>query len=275
MRTSQSEFHELRLPENQKITEILELAELGKKARVVFHDLSNHLTALTLSVGHLEESLARDTERLREYSKRSVRTRMQMEYVSALLRAHIENAEETTFSPSDEIRKIIGAFVEKATVEKVKIVLESEENIEIFGNKNSFSHIMTNLISNSLDSLEFATSESDTSESVTAEKAREIKITLQKSQLDIRLSVSDTGCGIKNRDINKIYDHGFTTKPNGHGIGLSSTKEYIEQEFGGTISVKSSNDGTVFLIKIPKNLKPGKQNRKRLAFPVLSGKTKI
>ncbi|MEK7390682.1 MAG: HAMP domain-containing sensor histidine kinase [Patescibacteria group bacterium] len=250
---------ELRVPENRKIMEILELAELGKKAKVVFHDLSNHLTALTLSVGHMEENLARDTERLREYSKRSEKTRVQMEYVSALLRSHIENANETMFSPGNEIRKIIEAFAERMGVEKVKIAFESEEDIEIFGSKSGFIHIITNLISNSLDSFK-----SVLNESVMDAKAREIKITLQKNRMDIRLSVSDTGCGIKNADIGKIYDERFTTKPNGCGIGLSATKECVEQGFGGTISVKSSSDGTVFLIKIPKALTLGKQKQETL-----------
>lgn len=252
----------LRVPKNRKITEILELAELGKKSRVVFHDLSNHLTALTLSVGHLEENLVRDTKRLHEYSKRSEKTRIQMEYVATLLRSHIENASETIFCLNDEIRKIIETFAEKATMRKIGIIFESEENIKIFGSKNAFFHVVTNLISNSLDSFDF----------VTDKRAREIGITARKNHSNIQISVSDTGCGIKNADIGKIFNYKYTTKLNGHGIGLFAAKEYIEQELGGTIKVKSSNDGTLFLIKIPKTFESGKQNRKRQAFPVLLDK---
>lgn len=265
MRVQQSKLRELRLPKNRKITEIFELAELGQKAKVVFHDLSNHLTAVTLSVGHLEENLARDTKRLHEYSKRSEKTRIQMEYIATLLRSYIENANETIFCLTDEIRRVIEIFSEKAAIGKIRIIFEPEENVEICGCKNAFSYAITNLISNSLDSFDF----------VTDKRARKIGITARKNHSNIQLSVSDTGCGIKNADMRKIFDYKYTTKPNGHGIGLFATKKYIERELGGTIKVKSSNHGTVFLIKIPNAAKPEKQTRKRQTFPGLSDKNEI
>ena len=69
---------------------------------------------------------------------------------------------------------------------------------------------------------------------------------------NVLIKVSDTGSGIPNELIDKIFEPLFTTKQIGTGLGLSSCKNIIEQH-GGTISVSSKiGNGTTFTIKIPK-----------------------
>jgi len=65
------------------------------------------------------------------------------------------------------------------------------------------------------------------------------------------LKFSDTGKGIPNDVIQKVFDPLFTTKQMGTGLGLASCKNIIEQH-KGEISV--SNDPTTFTITLPKNL---------------------
>ena len=238
---------ELRRPNNLKIAEHFELAELGKNAQVVFHDLSNHLTALTLSVGHLEEGLARDTKRLQEYSKHSEKTRIQMEYVASLFRSHIENTGDSRFEPAKEIQSVIGSFSEIANTQEIKIIFRHQKGIEIFGSKNAFNHVITNLISNAIDALA----------TIPKSSVRKITIKLEKGRADMLISVADTGCGIRKEHINRIFDQRFTTKITGHGIGLFATKEFVEKKFGGKIEAKSSGPGcgAEFLVSIPREQK--------------------
>jgi signal transduction histidine kinase len=73
---------------------------------------------------------------------------------------------------------------------------------------------------------------------------------------EIRLTISDTGCGIDPDQISKIFDPGFTTKGVrvGTGLGLSITYRII-QDHGGRISVDSKvGHGTTFTIHLPVNL---------------------
>jgi len=70
----------------------------------------------------------------------------------------------------------------------------------------------------------------------------------------IEIQVQDTGCGIKQEIIDKIFDPFYTTKDNGTGLGLSVVHKII-QEHDGTISVKSSEErGTVFSIYLPRSM---------------------
>ncbi len=67
----------------------------------------------------------------------------------------------------------------------------------------------------------------------------------------IKVSVSDTGCGIPAEDIDRIFDPFFSSKPRGTGLGLAISYGIV-RDHGGSISVKSSvGTGTTFDIFLP------------------------
>lgn len=72
----------------------------------------------------------------------------------------------------------------------------------------------------------------------------------QSSNGKVSITVQDSGKGIDKKNINKVFDAGFTTKKRGWGLGLSLVKRIIEENHGGKIKVQSSvlNEGTTFLI---------------------------
>ncbi len=67
----------------------------------------------------------------------------------------------------------------------------------------------------------------------------------------IQIMISDSGKGIDERSIDKIFQPFFTTKAKGTGLGLAITKRLIEQH-GGSISVRNNQDGgAAFTITLP------------------------
>lgn len=80
-----------------------------------------------------------------------------------------------------------------------------------------------------------------------------IKTSLSGSQ--VRVEISDNGCGIPADDIARVFDPGFTTKGVGVGTGLGlSISHKIIQKHNGRISVSSETGrGTVFTIQLPIN----------------------
>ncbi|MCX5895050.1 MAG: ATP-binding protein, partial [Proteobacteria bacterium] len=71
------------------------------------------------------------------------------------------------------------------------------------------------------------------------------------SSRQVEISVQDTGCGIDEKDQDKIFEPFYTTKDHGTGLGLSIVYRIIE-EHGGSISVKSTKaQGTCFTICLP------------------------
>lgn len=69
----------------------------------------------------------------------------------------------------------------------------------------------------------------------------------------IKITVSDNGCGVPEAMVDKIFDPFFTTKPVGEGTGLGLAVSYgIIHEHDGSIEVKSEEGvGTTFTIHLP------------------------
>ncbi len=82
-----------------------------------------------------------------------------------------------------------------------------------------------------------------------------IKTEYLKETDKIRITISDTGKGIEQHNLQKIFDPGFTTKGVGVGTGLGLSISYrIIEKHKGRISVNSQvNRGTSFIIEIPCN----------------------
>jgi signal transduction histidine kinase len=77
-----------------------------------------------------------------------------------------------------------------------------------------------------------------------------ISINASENKDTITIEIEDTGPGINQENIEKIFEPLFTTKTTGTGLGLASCKNIIDRH-QGTISVK--NNPTMFTIKLPKN----------------------
>lgn len=67
----------------------------------------------------------------------------------------------------------------------------------------------------------------------------------------IRITFANTGPRIPDEILGKIFDYGFSTKPNGTGIGLCIVKELLDLH-KGTIEVTSSEQKTEFNIFLPR-----------------------
>lgn len=87
----------------------------------------------------------------------------------------------------------------------------------------------------------------------------EVRCVITELQDHVEISVADTGIGMHEDDIPKLFQEFVriknekTVKITGSGLGLSITKKVVEDFYNGTISVKSTPDeGTTFTVRLPK-----------------------
>jgi PAS domain S-box-containing protein len=72
----------------------------------------------------------------------------------------------------------------------------------------------------------------------------------------LRLTIADTGSGLRPEQVEKIWEPFYTTKASGSGLGLSVTHRII-REHGGTVDVQSEPGcGTTFMISLPLQSSP-------------------
>lgn len=81
-----------------------------------------------------------------------------------------------------------------------------------------------------------------------------ITISVEEMPGKVAIEVSDTGKGIRRKDINNVFKPGFTTKKRGWGLGLSLAKRIVEEYHKGKIWVKSSEVGSGTTFRIELNL---------------------
>ena len=123
----------------------------------------------------------------------------------------------------------------------IKINIEVEDNscLEIYGYKNEFMQSVLNIINNAKDAL----LNNDY-------KNRKIDIKLLNEEENLIILIQDNAGGIDSKNIHKIFKPYYSTKKEGHGIGLYMTKMIVEDKMGGKISVENKNNGACFKIKL-------------------------
>lgn len=129
----------------------------------------------------------------------------------------------------------------------VSIVREFAETQPITVDKHKVLQILVNLIRNA----KYAMDELGNKEKI---------LTLQirpKSEQTVTISVRDNGIGIATENLGQIFEHGFTTKRDGHGFGLHSGVQ-AATEMGGKLSVQSEGvgKGATFCLELPISRKP-------------------
>mgnify|MGYP003307781683 FL=1 len=122
---------------------------------------------------------------------------------------------------------------------KVDLVNDIDPDIKIMANGTLISWTIENLIRNSIDSISGETGL--------------IRLSMSQDQNNVKIRISDNGCGVQKKDWKNIFRPGFSTKKSGWGLGLSLCQRIINEVHKGDIYVLESriNSGTVFEINIP------------------------
>ena len=141
----------------------------------------------------------------------------------------------------------IKSLEENLKTNKIKLDLKSEPNLPtILGDRLLLKQSFQNLIQNSIDAMPQGGKISiDLSETKSYSEEKFIKV-----------KISDTGCGIEEKDQKKLFHPFFTSKEKGTGLGLSLVKKIISLHHGEIEFESQINQGTTFKINLPLKLKP-------------------
>jgi PAS domain S-box-containing protein len=81
---------------------------------------------------------------------------------------------------------------------------------------------------------------------------RSVTVRIRATSQSITVAVIDTGIGIPKENLQRIFNHGFTTRPDGHGFGLHSSA-LAARELGGSLQAESAGPGkgATFTLSLP------------------------
>jgi signal transduction histidine kinase/ActR/RegA family two-component response regulator len=231
-----------------------QLRQIDEAKTDFFNNVSHEFrTPLTLLIGPLEEVIKKNTSKIPpdDIQKLNVAYRGAIrlqKLVNTLLDfARIEAGKLEAFYQPTDFSKITADVAAnfRSVIEKagLKYVVKSEPiNEAIYLNREMWEKIVSNLLSNAFKF---------------THKGK-IEVILRNKKKNVELRIKDTGIGIAQRNINRIFER-FTRVEakeartfEGTGIGLALVRELVLAN-GGSIKVKSTeNAGSEFIVSIPK-----------------------
>ncbi len=132
-------------------------------------------------------------------------------------------------------------YMDRRTSKKVRMIKDfPDHDVIVRINASLFEWVIENLCKNAVDAM--------------GGEQGLITLHVEDTTTKAIIEVSDTGKGIRKKDIVNVFRPGFTTKKRGWGLGLSLAKRIIEEYHSGKIFVKSSEigKGTTFRIELRK-----------------------
>jgi len=220
-------------------------AAWGEVARRLAHEIKNPLTPIQLSAERLQHKLAEKLEPAdAEILQRSTRTIVQqVEAMKEMVDDFSEYAKPSKKQTVDIdlprlVQEVLALYALKSGV-KFKAYYETGL-LMINGDPVSIRQVLHNLIKNALEAID-------------AHGLIEISLhRVQKNNTDfIEIALYDDGPGIKEEQIEKIFEPYVTTKTKGTGLGLAIVKKIIE-EHGGAIWIDTRRKvGAGFIIQLP------------------------
>ncbi|MBL7995540.1 response regulator [bacterium] len=230
----------LELKETQdKLVRTEKLAVVGQLTASIGHELRNPLsrikTAAALMKNEIREATSETDELLKIVDNEVM---ISTKIINDLL--DFSRERKPSLKPCILNEIINGTLTRLRFPDYIHVEQELDETIpELYLDDGQIQQILVNLILNSIQSI-------DDSGKIY------VKTMLNKEFVD--LTIKDTGCGIPQSDLEKMFEPLYTTKPKGIGLGMSIVKMLVERH-GGTIQVHSrENIGTTVTIKFP--LKP-------------------
>lgn len=210
------------------------LSAIGEMSARIAHDMRNPLSIIKNSIELIKlkhsTKISNDLHRLfLSIENASSRLIFQLDDVLNFVRS----------SPLDLDNHSLLAILESSLDEIVvpdQIVIKKPTNtINLICDGEKITALFTNLIMNSIQAME---------------NQGTIMIQFDESDTEVKFTVQDSGPGIPEPFLDKIFEPLFTTKSRGTGLGLPAVKMIVHQH-QGTISV--SNNPTTFSITIPKH----------------------
>lgn len=200
------------------------------------HQLGTPISSLMAWLAILKESYPND-KLLPELDKDVQRLQLVADRFSK-----IGSIPEPVPASMNEVLYHVVDYMDRRTSKKIQMIADlPDEDIIIKMNASLFEWVIENLCKNAVDAM--------------GGECGQIVLHLEQLENKVVVEISDTGKGIKKKNIKNVFRPGFTTKQRGWGLGLSLAKRIVEDYHHGKIFVKSSElgKGTTFRIELKKD----------------------
>lgn len=224
---AEAQAHALEL----KLKDAHRLDALGRMAAGVAHDLNNLLGVITNGIAVLQHGGGLDVLTEMEDSARHAAT-----LVAQLMSLGRNKTPVAAKQPLDPVLAEFERLMAGHTRAGVQLVFDVEKGLHIWADGAQLQQVLFNLVANAQQAMP---------------KGGVVVVRARAKKGGVAFEVIDAGEGIPAENLERLFDPFFTTRSEGHGIGLAVVQQLVKQH-GGEVTVSSTvGDGSTFRVWWP------------------------
>jgi len=223
------------------------MADLGLTTSTIAHEVNQPLTAIVsfahackrmLDAGNAKPELLRDT--LHQIATQGERASAIIGRIRDMARKR--DAVSEPVDVNDSVRSVLSMVERQMTLHKVALDAHLERGLpEVEADAVQVEQVVMNLVSNALDAMREV-----------AQGARTLRIQTSSNERHVVLTVSDSGPGLAEDQLEKVFEHFYTTKSQGMGVGLSICRALAEAHGGRLWAESPAGAGATFHFALPR-----------------------
>jgi len=223
---------------NRELARQNRLADLGRMAAHVAHEVRNSLSPVTLYTSLLRRRLAGDAGSLDTLVKVEAGLTALNATVNDLLNftAHRE-PEWRSFVVQDLVEEVVDSLAPQLEAQRIEVCLDVPPHTVATADREMLRRAILNLVLNAIDAMP---------------RGGDLVVTSFENQGSLELEIADSGPGLPQGAITKVFDPFYTTKPSGTGLGLAIVHRIIEAHGGRVTAVNCPEGGAAFTIELPR-----------------------
>ena len=222
---------------NRELARKDRLADLGRMAAHVAHEVRNNLVPVTLYLSLLRRRIAQDQGSLAVLDKVELGFTALDATVNDLLQFTCDHDPHLqAFLLRGLIEEIFVSLAPQLAAQSIQAVNGVPELQRITADRHMLRRAMLNLVLNALDAMP---------------RGGAIAIDASPGAQGIEVRVADTGSGLSDDTLQRAFEPFFTTKSGGTGLGLAIVYRVAEAHGGDVIAANRPEGGAEFILRIP------------------------
>ena len=237
------------LEKSKVLEEQLQQAEksavIGRLGSAIAHEIRNPLNFINLTLDHLRAKFVpQEPDKASAFTKLIGQVKSEVARINQQISDFLNYSRPAKVDPRPiEARKVVEdslRLVEAQAAENdIRISVVEHENVpQVLGDPEFLRSVFNNLFINAVQAM--------------GNDGGNLNVKISPDNGFVRFDIADTGKGISDANLAKIFEPYFSTKETGTGLGLAIAQKIVDVH-NGTIGVESSEGaGTRFTVKLPK-----------------------
>ena len=236
-----------------ELAHVARLTTAGELTAMISHEVNQPLAALVNNASACLRWLAADTpdlEEIRQAVEAMRKAGHQASEIIGRIRTMVKKSppRKDWLSINDAVTEVIGLVRNEIERNQVSLRTEFTDDLPfILGDRVELQQVVLNLMMNAIEAM-----------NGNDENRRELVVASAKDgPSSVLIAVRDSGTGLDEANLARLFDAFYTTKPNGMGMGLAISRTIIEAHGGQLWATNNQRQGATFHLRLPTGIEGG------------------